>query len=101
MSKDSGGGFFTGLMIGAVIGLAVGFLYAPQPGNETRRIVKEKMSTARENASSAASRLKEKAKQQAEKLEEDVSIAKENATQAASRLKERAQKTMEDLGENE
>lgn len=60
MTKDSGSGFFTGLIIGAIIGAAIGFLYAPQPGAETRRAVKEKAATAREAASRAASRVKDK-----------------------------------------
>ena len=71
MNKDSGSGFITGLMIVTVIGLAVGFLYAPQSGAETRHIVKDKISTAKENASRAASRIKERVQQrmQAEEAE--------------------------------
>ena len=42
MNRDSGTGFFTGLIIGAFIGVVVGFLYAPQSGTETRGLVKEK-----------------------------------------------------------
>lgn len=63
MSRDTGTGFFTGLMIGAVIGLAVGFLYAPQPGVETRRVVKDKLSTVKENASRAAARIRQRVQQ--------------------------------------
>lgn len=59
MSKDSGAGFFTGLIIGAVIGLAVGFLYAPQSGDETRRLVKEKASALKERAAKVAGRVRE------------------------------------------
>lgn len=59
MSKDSGAGFFAGLIIGAVIGLAVGFLYAPQPGDETRRMVKEKASSIKEQAAKVAGRVRE------------------------------------------
>jgi len=63
MNKDSGGGFFAGLIIGAIVGLAVGYLYAPQPGAETRRMVKEKFGTAKESAARAAGRIKERMKQ--------------------------------------
>lgn len=50
--------FFTGLIIGAVIGAAVALLYAPQSGSETRRILKEKASAIKEKASKAVSKIK-------------------------------------------
>jgi gas vesicle protein len=59
MNRDSGAGFFTGLIIGAVIGAAVGMLYAPRAGEETRKFVKEKVSRAGEAASKTAGRVKE------------------------------------------
>jgi len=59
MNKDSGSGFFTGLMVGALIGVVVGFLYAPQSGAETRRIVKEKAGTLKEKASTVAGKVKD------------------------------------------
>jgi len=40
--KDTGTGFGIGFIVGAAIGLLIGFLYAPQPGVETRKLVKEK-----------------------------------------------------------
>ena len=43
MSNDSNAGFLAGLVVGALIGAAVALLYAPQPGTETRRIVKDKV----------------------------------------------------------
>lgn len=72
--KDSGGAFVVGLMIGAAIGLAVGFLYAPRPGVETRAILKEKTENLREKAGEVAEKVKEtaaEAKQKAQaKIEE-------------------------------
>ena len=59
MNKDSGAGFFTGLIVGALIGVVVGFLYAPQSGTETRRIVKEKATSLKEGASAAAGKVKD------------------------------------------
>ena len=41
-SKDGGTDFAVGFMLGAVVGLAIGFLYAPRPVEETRRILEEK-----------------------------------------------------------
>ncbi len=40
--KDSGGSFLIGFIIGAVAGIAIGLLYAPKAGRETRAILKEK-----------------------------------------------------------
>jgi gas vesicle protein len=59
MNKDTSTGFFSGLILGVVIGAAVGLLYAPQPGTETRRMVKEKASEIKEKAVKAASKIKE------------------------------------------
>jgi gas vesicle protein len=59
MSKDSGSSFFTGLLMGALIGVVVGFLYAPQSGTETRRIVKEKAGALKEKASTVVGRVKD------------------------------------------
>jgi gas vesicle protein len=59
MNKDSGAGFFTGLIVGALIGVVVGFLYAPQSGTETRKIVKEKAAIMKEGASTVAGKVKD------------------------------------------
>jgi gas vesicle protein len=59
MNKDSTEGFITGLIIGALAGVVVGFLYAPQSGTETRKIVKEKATTLKERASTVAGKVKD------------------------------------------
>jgi gas vesicle protein len=45
--------------MGALIGVVVGFLYAPQSGTETRRLVKEKTEIIKEKAARAARRVKD------------------------------------------
>ncbi|MGQ9525297.1 MAG: YtxH domain-containing protein [Armatimonadota bacterium] len=37
-------GFLVGFLVGALLGAAIAVMYAPQPGEETRRVVKEKAS---------------------------------------------------------
>lgn len=59
MSRDSMNGFFSGLMMGAVIGAAFALLYAPQSGSETRQLVKEKALEVKEKAAKAAGKIKE------------------------------------------
>ena len=59
MNRDTSSGFFSGLLMGVVIGAAFALLYAPQPGIETRRMVKEKALEVKEKAAKAASKIKE------------------------------------------
>jgi gas vesicle protein len=59
MSSDSNAGFMAGLVVGALIGAAVALLYAPQPGTETRRVVKEKVNIAKDAVAKAAGRDKD------------------------------------------
>ena len=69
--KDSGTSFAIGFLIGAIAGVAIGFLYAPKSGKETRAMLKEK-----------AGEFKEKAGEVTEK-------AREAATDAGKRVKEK------------
>ena len=59
--KDSGHSFIIGFIIGAVAGVAVGFLYAPKSGRETRAMLKEKMEVAKEKAGEVTEKAKEAA----------------------------------------
>ena len=58
MNKDTASSFAIGLIVGAAVGLAIGFLYAPQSGKETRRMVKDKVVALKEKASEAISKIK-------------------------------------------
>lgn len=58
MSDKGTGNFFTGLMIGAVVGLAIGFLFAPRSGEESRQLLKEKVGKAKEKAAEVAENIK-------------------------------------------
>jgi gas vesicle protein len=59
--RDGSSGFGIGLMVGVVLGLAVGFLFAPRPGEETRQLLKEKAGVARERVAEATRKVRETA----------------------------------------
>ncbi len=51
MNDRDTGSFLSGLLVGAVVGVVLGLLFAPQSGKETRELVKTKAITAKEKAS--------------------------------------------------
>jgi gas vesicle protein len=42
MAKDNGGGFMAGFVLGGLIGAALAILFAPQPGEQTVSMIREK-----------------------------------------------------------
>ncbi len=54
-------GLGVGLVLGAAIGLALGILYAPKSGAETRYILKEQAHEAKDKAEEVIDMVKEKA----------------------------------------
>jgi len=59
--REGASGFGIGLLVGAAIGLAIGFLFAPRPGVETRQLLREKAEVARGRAAAAARKVRESA----------------------------------------
>ena len=76
--KDTSSGVLIGFIIGVVAGAAIGLLYAPKPGMETRELLKEKAEIAAEKAKEAAAKAKEAAAK-----------AKEAAVSAEKRVEEK------------
>jgi gas vesicle protein len=54
--KESGSSFIIGFILGAIAGVAVGFLYAPKAGKETRTLLKEKAGELKERATEMLSK---------------------------------------------
>ena len=70
--SDRGSGFAIGLVVGAVLGLAIGFLFAPRPGEETRQLLKEKAGEARERAAKVARKVRQTAGEAVKKAQAKV-----------------------------
>jgi gas vesicle protein len=67
--RNGGSGFAIGLIVGAVLGLAIGFLFAPRPGEETRQLLKEKAGVARERAAEITRKVRETAAEAVKKAQ--------------------------------
>lgn len=61
--KEGGSSFLVGFIIGAIAGVAIGFLYAPKAGKETRAILKEKAGQLKDKASEVFTRAREAGKE--------------------------------------
>jgi len=59
--KDSGSSFAIGFLIGAIAGVAIGFLYAPKAGKETRAMLREKAGEIKEKAGEVTEKAKDAA----------------------------------------
>ena len=56
----SGEKFVTGLVAGTLIGAAIGLLLAPKPGDETRKVVKERADDFKQKAEEYVGTLRER-----------------------------------------
>ena len=59
--RNGGSGFAIGLIVGAALGLAIGFLFAPQSGKETRQLLRERAEAVRERAAGVSKKVRETA----------------------------------------
>lgn len=53
-NTDSGVKFAAGFILGMLTGLAIGLVFAPKPGEETRELLKEKVADAGEKVKEIA-----------------------------------------------
>ena len=78
---DHSRSFVVGLALGAAVGIAMGFLYAPHSGKETRAMIREKAEMAKETA-----------KEIIEEAEEKAKVIITEAREAATEIKEAVKK---------
>ena len=69
MNDRDAGGFFAGIVVGAIIGVALGFLFAPRAGEETREVLLQKASEAKAKASELSGKVRKVASEVQEKFQ--------------------------------
>jgi gas vesicle protein len=82
--KTCGPDFFAGFLVGALIGAAAALLFAPQSGEETRTLIRDKGIELREQADD----LSVEARRRAERLQEQMKQAVDEGKNAAATKKE-------------
>ena len=74
MEKDNTAAYLgLGLLTGMLIGVAVGLLYAPKAGPETRAMLKEKATEFKEKASEVADKVRTRAGEMMHRGQEEES----------------------------
>jgi gas vesicle protein len=90
--RDEFGAFLVGFIVGGLSGAVVALLFAPQSGEETRALIKDKSIELRDKAQITA----EEAIARAEAAAAD---ARARADELARQLRERGQEVVEDVRE--
>ena len=90
--RDEFGAFLVGFIVGGLSGAVVALLFAPQSGEETRALIKDKSIELRDKAQISA----EEAIARAEAAAAD---ARARADELARQLRERGQTVVEDVRE--
>jgi gas vesicle protein len=83
MADTSGGEFIAGFLVGALVGAAAALLLAPQSGEQTRTLIRDRSLELGQRADE----LSAEARRRAEELQAE---ARERARQVQSQAKERA-----------
>ena len=97
--RDNFGAFLIGFLVGGLTGAVVSLLYAPQTGEETRAVIKEKAIELRDKTGDTLEDTYKKAEVAAsdavEKAQELIKLAQEKSTE----LVEKGQVVLEDTKE--
>lgn len=90
--RDEFGAFLVGFIVGGLSGAVVALLFAPQSGEETRALIKDKSIELRDRAQQSAEEALARA-------EATAAEARARADELARQLKERGQEVYEDVRE--
>ncbi len=97
--RDEFGAFLVGFVVGGLTGAVVALLFAPQSGEETRALIKDKSIELRDKAQMSAEEAYHRAEQMASdarvRADELAKEAKERATELANEVRERGKTALE------
>lgn len=97
--RDEFGAFLVGFVVGGLTGAVVALLFAPQSGEETRALIKDRSIELRDKAQMTAeeayARAEAAAKEARARAEELAHEARARAEQLASEVKERGKSAIE------
>lgn len=91
------GAFVSGVLMGGIIGAVAALLMAPQSGEETRKVLREKGIELRDMSNEALEKAAAEARARADEL---TRMAEEQATEwrkSADELRKRGEETVEDI----
>ncbi|MBI3164289.1 MAG: YtxH domain-containing protein [Chloroflexi bacterium] len=97
--RDEFGAFLVGFVVGGLTGAVVALLFAPQSGEETRALIKDKSIELRDKAKMTAEEAYARAEQAAhearQRAEEFAKIARERASELATEVRDRGRGALE------
>jgi len=97
--RRSGDGFFQGLLFGILGGAVMGILFAPEPGEETRKRLKKKGKELRDKAVEIAGEVEDAVGPLVEEAKRGVKEVAEEIEDAAEPVKDTARQKLDDLEE--
>ena len=99
--RDEFGAFLVGFIVGGLTGAVVALLFAPQSGEETRALIKDKSIELRDKAQVSAeeayARAEELAADARQRADELTKEARARATELASEVRERGTELANDV----
>lgn len=94
---DKSGDFLAGFVLGGLVGAAVALLLAPQPGEETRALLRERSIELKERADELSAEAKKLAAELQERSKETLESQVGRLKEAVEEGKTTAEKTKEEL----
>lgn len=97
--RDEFGAFLVGFVVGGLTGAVVALLFAPQSGEETRALIKDKSIELRDRAAQTAeealARAEAAAAEARQRAEELAKVARQRAEELAAEVRERGKGAIE------
>lgn len=93
------GAFLVGFIVGGLTGAAVSLLFAPQAGEETRAIIRDKAIELRDRASETVEEARLRAEQAWDEAKEKTNEWSQLAKEQAHELKSKGEKTLDESRE--